>query len=95
MNERLFAIELRRARLIERAAREREDVSAAMQAWSRPLGFIDRCVEAVRFVAARPPLVAGVALVLVLLRPRRAFRWARRAFGLWQSYRWLAKKVAT
>jgi hypothetical protein len=95
VNERLFAIEARRARLIERAARERGDVAYAVQSLSRPLGFIDRCVGVVRFVAARPPLIAGVMLVLVLLRPRRAFKWAQRAFGLWQSYRWLTKKAVS
>ena len=54
----------------------------------------DRCIGAFRFVIARPPLAAGIALTLALLRPRRALKWARRAFGLWQSYRWLTKKAA-
>jgi hypothetical protein len=94
MSRRLAAIEAKRARLLERAAREREDVEQALQAWTQPLNFIDRCIEAVRYVASRPPLVAGAAFVLVLLRPRGAFRWARRAFGLWQGYRWLSRKIA-
>ena len=94
MNRRLAAIEARRARLLERAAREREDVAQTLQSWAQPLGFIDRCVEAVRFVVSRPPLVAGAALVLALLRPRSAFKWARRALGLWQGYRWLNRKIA-
>jgi len=95
VNERLFAIEARRARLIERAAREREDFASALQSLSRPLGFIDSCIGAVRYVAARPPLIAGVMLVFALLRPRRAFKWAQRAFGLWQSYRWLTRKAVS
>ena len=94
MNARLIAIEIKRARLIGRAAQEREDVAQTLQLWSRPLGFIDRCVAAVTFVIARPPLVAGAAVLFALLRPRRAFRLAKRAFGLWQTYRWLTKKVA-
>ncbi len=94
MNRRLAAIEARRARLLERAAREREDVAQTLQSWAQPLTFVDRCVEAVRFVVSRPPLAAGAAFVLALLRPRRAFKWARRAFGLWQGYRWLARKIA-
>jgi hypothetical protein len=93
VNPRLAAIEAKRARLIERAACEREDVAVALQSLAPALGFIDRCVGALRFVIARPPLLAGLALVLALLRPRRAFKWARRVFGVWQSYRWLTKKA--
>jgi hypothetical protein len=94
VNARLLAIQLKRERLIERAARERDAVAHALQALSRPLGFIDRCLGVVRFVLARPPLVAGIAVALALLRPRRALKWARRAFGVWQSYRWLTRKAA-
>jgi hypothetical protein len=94
VSERLAAVEARRARLLERAAREREDVAQTLQSWAQPLDFVDRCVDAVRFVVARPPLVAGAAFILALLRPRRAFKWARRAFGLWQGYRWLSRKIA-
>ena len=94
MNRQLLAIEAKRARLIERAAREREDAGRTLQLWAPPLDFIDRCLGAVRFVIARPPLVATAALVLALLRPRRAIKWARRAFGVWQGYRWLNRKIA-
>jgi len=93
MNRRLAAIEARRARLLERAARQRADVAQILQSWAQPLAFVDRCVEAVRYVVSRPPLVGGAALLLALLRPRRALRWARRAFALWQGYRWLTKKI--
>jgi len=94
VNARLAAIETKRARLVERAARERADVARALQPLAQPLGFIDRCIAAVRFVVARPPLVAGAVLVFALLRPRRALKWARRALGIWQGYRWLTQKTA-
>lgn len=94
MNQRLVAIEAKRTRLIERAARERADVAEMLQSWAQPLGFIDRCLGAVRFVISRPPLVAGAMLVFALLRPRRALKWARRAWALWQGYRWLTQKAA-
>jgi hypothetical protein len=94
MNLRLVAIETRRGGLIERAARERADLAQTLQSWTQPLGFIDHCLGAVRFVISRPPLVAGAMLVLALLRPRRALRWAQRAWGLWRGYRWLTQKVA-
>jgi len=94
VNERLLALALKRARLIERAAREREDLAHALQSLSQPLGFLDRCLGVVRFIIDRPPLLGGVALLLAWLRPRRAFKWARRGFGVWQGYRWLTEKTA-
>ena len=94
MSARLAAIEAKRAPLIERAARERGDVAQTLQSWSQPLGFVDRCAEALRYVIVRPPLVAGAMLVFALVRPRRTLKWAQRAWGLWQGYRWLTQKVA-
>lgn len=95
MNRRMLAIEAKRARLLERAAGERAELARTLQLWERPLDFVDRCLEAVRFVISRPPLVAGAAFVLALLRPRGAIKWAQRAFGLWQGYRWLKHKIPT
>ncbi len=94
MNRRLVAIETKRARLLERAAREREQLAQALQSLAQPLAFADRCVNAVRYVVSRPPLVAAAVFVFALLRPRRAIKWAWRAFGLWQGYRWLTRKIA-
>jgi len=94
VSARLAAIEAKRARLLERAAREREDVAQTLQSWSHPLGFIDRCLGALRYVISRPPLVAGAMLVFALVRPLRTLKWAQRALGLWQGYRWLMQKVA-
>jgi hypothetical protein len=94
VNQRLVAIEAKRARLIERAAREREDVAQTLQSWSQPLGFIDRCLGALRYVISSPLLVAGALLVFALVRPLRTLNWAQRVWGLWQGYRWLTRKVA-
>jgi hypothetical protein len=94
VNTRLAAIEAKRARLIERAERERADAAQTLQTWAQPLGFVDLCLGAVRFVVTRPPLVAGAMLVFALLRPRRALTWLQRAWGMWQGYRWLTKKIA-
>ncbi len=94
MNARLAAIEAKRARLVERAAREREDVVQTFALWARPLAFADRCVAAVSYVVSRPPLVIAAVALFTLLRPQRGWRLLRRAWSMWQAYRWLAKKVA-
>ena len=94
MNRRLAAIAAKRARLVERAAFEREDIVQTLQIWSQPLDLVDRILAGVKFVMARPPLIAAAAIALLLLRPRSAWKLARRAFGMWQGYRWLIRKIA-
>jgi hypothetical protein len=93
VNLRLAAIEARQARLIERAARERGDLEQMLESLSQPLGFIDRCLGALRYLVSHPPLVAGAMLVFALVRPLRTLKWAQRAWGLWQGYRWLTHRV--
>lgn len=43
--------------------------------------------SALRLLREHAGLVAGVAGALLLWRPRRAFRWARRAWLLWMGVR--------
>ena len=88
MNRRLVAIEARRARLPERAAREREQLAQALQSLAQPLAFADqlRSSRGALCHFARPPLRRWTAANVVFVfataarRPRRAFKRARRAF---------------
>ena len=47
----------------------------------------DIAVEGARWVRRNPQLVAAVGVALVVVRPRSAWRWARRAFVGWQAWR--------
>jgi hypothetical protein len=93
-NERLLAIRVKRARLLQRAASERELLAAELRQLARPIELVDRAIAAYYVVKSHPALVAAIMVVLALLRPRGAFRWARRGWALWQSFRWLTKKAA-
>jgi len=94
VNGRLLAVEARRAVLLGRAAAERGELAQALRQWSSPIGLVDRALTALNIVKSHPLLVAGAMIVLAVLRPRGAFRWARRGWSLWQTFRWLTKKVA-
>jgi hypothetical protein len=84
---RLAAIRARRERLVARAAVQRDDVALALGVLRAPLAVVDRGVAGVTYVRDRPALVFAAAVVLVVLSPRRAWRWGRRAFVLWRGYR--------
>jgi hypothetical protein len=73
----------RRERLLLRSAQLRTDWSQQVQALRAPLGVADRARAGVQWLARNPEWPLGVALVVVLLRPGRALRWAGYA---WQGY---------
>ena len=83
----LIQIREQRARLVERAARQREELAQGIGAFSAPIALADRGMEPRKFRA-------WLAALLVLLKPRRAFGWIRRGLALWQTWRWVAARLA-
>lgn len=47
----------------------------------------DLAVDAAHWLYRRPQIVVGIVTALLVARPSRAFRWARRAFMGWQTWR--------
>jgi hypothetical protein len=53
----------------------------------RPLfSGADFAVEGVRWARRNPQIVVAAGVALLVARPRRAWRWARRAFFGWQAW---------
>ncbi len=96
MNRRRIAqIHARRERLLARSAAQRDELALLLAPLKGPLAIADRGIAVAQYARAHPGLVAIAAAVFVLLSPRRAFRWARRAFTVWRSYRWAARALST
>lgn len=47
----------------------------------------DVAVEVVRSLRRHPQVVVAVGVALIVARPKRAWRWGRRAFVGWQAWR--------
>jgi len=73
----------RRERLMLRSAMLRQDWAQQVQGLRKPLGLADKAREATQWLVRHPEWPIGVALLVVLLRPGRALRWA--SYGL-QGY---------
>ncbi|MFT3820316.1 MAG: YqjK family protein [Rubrivivax sp.] len=90
---RALALTRRQQRLLLRIAQQRREAALAWQDLQPPLRLAERVRQAWQWLRAHPewPLAAGVALVV--LRPRRAWRWGLRAWWGWQHWqrlrRWL------
>lgn len=73
----------RREALRHRSSLLRQDWSLQVQALRKPLGVADQARAGVQWLVQHPEWPLGAAVLLVLLRPGRALRWATYA---WQGY---------
>jgi hypothetical protein len=90
---RIAQIHARRERLLARSAAQRDELALLLAPLRPPLAVADRGIAAVQYARAHPGLVAIAAVVVVVLSPKRALRWARRAFAVWRGYRWAARAL--
>ena len=90
---RLGQIHVRRERLLAKAAVQREEVALLLEPWHAPLAVVDRGVAVAAYVREHPSIVIVAVAALVLLSPKRAFRWGRRAFAVWRGYRWAVRTL--
>ena len=90
---RIEQIHARRERLLTRSSAQRDELALLLAPLKGPLAVVDRGVAVAQYARAHPGLVAIAAAVFMLLSPKRAFRWARRAFTVWRGYRWAARAL--
>lgn len=76
----------RRERLLLRSTELRIELARQTGVLDGPLALADRAVAAVRWLRANPLYPAAGGVALLLLRPRRALRWATRAWWAWGLY---------
>lgn len=91
MRQRLIELHQQRGQLRERIASQRATLGrqllplqAASDTGSRVLALLH---SGVQFVKSHPLPVTLTVLALLLLKPRRAWRWASRGLFLWRSWR--------
>ena len=86
-------IRARRAELLARAAVERERISVQLRLWEAPLALVDSSVAAARYLRRHPQWLIAAAVVLAVLRPRRALAWARNGLIAWRAWRWVSNSL--
>jgi hypothetical protein len=87
---RIAQIHARRERLVARSAAQRDELALLLAPLKGPLAVADRGIAVVQYARAHPGLMAIAVAIVVVASPKRAFRWARRAFVAWRGYRWVA-----
>ena len=84
MNKKLAHLAERRSQLVTQASAQRTMLAYNMEPWRARMALADRGVAVLRYIGRNPALIAGAALFLAVLRPRRTGRWLQRGLMVWQ-----------
>ncbi len=80
------ALALKRERLLERSGQLRARWAGHAAAVAPALGAADAVSHSVRWLKANPQWLIGAGTLILVLKPRRTFRLARRTFFAWQGW---------
>lgn len=94
MSPKLVELALRKQRLQLHIEMQRQDMEWRFEGLAPVFGAADRIREGAHWAKEHVPLLGGVALLLVALKPRLAFRVGRRAWGGWRAFQRISLRVA-
>ena len=96
MNQDLIDVAIERGRLIERISSQRQLLGQQLQPLGAGLATAGRAIASIRqgsdYVKQHPEMVAVGVAALVVLQPRRVWRWSQRLFFVWRTWRMLRKQ---
>lgn len=82
-----LALALRRQRLLDRIAVQRDQLAACVEPLAKPLALADKVLQAGHIVREQPWIAGVAAFLLVVLRRRNVWRWIGRGWTLWRGWR--------
>lgn len=93
MSQKLLDLAARRGALCARISAQRDVLAYHSAGLADLLDKGDAALRGVDWVKRNPLAVGAAVSTMVVLRPRRAFRWAKRGFFLWQGWRKLRSSL--
>jgi hypothetical protein len=93
MSRRAEALRRRQLLLLQRSGELRQQFAQHSQALQGPLAVADQVHAGWRWLRAHPEVPLAAAAVLVVLRPRRAWRLAWRVWTGWRLWRSLQRQA--
>jgi hypothetical protein len=95
MNQRRMRLVLARERLVERSRTLRCTAVEQSAALAPALRVGDQLRAAFDWIRGHPGIIAGAAVGLAVVRPRRALRWGLRLWGGWRLIKQLQHRLHT
>ncbi|WP_300449184.1 YqjK-like family protein [Accumulibacter sp.] len=97
MKQEEIDLAVRRGRLLERISMQRGTLGQQLQPVGDALRTVDRGLAGVRrgrdYLGQHPEIVVAGAAALVVLQPKRLWRWTRRGFFFWRTWRLLRRQL--
>lgn len=93
MTPRQVQLALKRQRLEFEAAAQRHEFAESLRPFLPAFSAVDGVNRGIHYLKAHPEIPAVAAVALFILRPRRAFRWARRGVSAWRLWGNLRRKL--
>lgn len=94
MSERLAELALKKQRLLLRSDDLRDQMGTHAQGLAPVFVAVDRLREAGAAVSRHPEWIAAGMVVLVVVRPRFAWRWVQRGIVGWRIWKGARKLLA-
>ena len=86
MNPRLLELATRHGALRARIEQQRQALAQHAAPLEAALARGDAALQAVDWLKHHPAAVGAAVAAAVILRPKRAWRWAKRSFFLWRGW---------
>ncbi len=85
VTDKLDQLRARREELVARAAAQRGDFRENLEPLRQPLARVDQALEVIGYVRRHPSLLAGAAVVAVILGRGPAGKWLGRGWLAWKT----------
>ena len=95
MSARTIEFAQRHGVLHERIAAQRRALASHAGPLENALGNVDRALAGVEWLKKHPEVVGFTVAVGVVVSPKRAWRWTRRAFIVWRGWRSVRNLLVT
>ena len=93
MSDHAHELALRQGELRARIAQQRTALASHSGGLERLLGAADKALAGVDWLKANPEVVGVTVAVVVVVSPRRTWRWGKRAFSVWRGWQMVRKSL--
>lgn len=94
MNQAALRLAQRRAALVGRIRAQRAELLGQLEGLARPARSLERGARILQTLRSHPLVVAAIAAIVLLYRPRRTLKWLGRAVTLYSFGRKLFTALA-